>query len=194
MPYTPRPPKIGKWKLATTTPMGNFKVFDVRKHRVVDASGQARPDVFTFDCPDWCNVVAVTGDDEVVLVWQYRFGTDALGLEIPGGVIDPGERPIDAARRELLEETGYTADSFEPFGTMQPNPALQGNVCHTFLARGARLTGATQFDELEELEVTTAPASALGDLIDDGHVTHALVIVALERFLRLRGVVTPPIR
>jgi 8-oxo-dGTP pyrophosphatase MutT (NUDIX family) len=186
MPYIPRPPTIQKWQLASTTAMGSFKVFDVRKHAILDAAGKERPDVFTFACPDWCNVVAVTDDDEIVFVWQYRFGTDALGLEIPGGVIDPGESPIDAARRELLEETGYTADSFEPFGTTEPNPALQGNVCHTFLARGARLSGATNFDELEELEVARIPAASLADLIDHNHVTHALVIVALERFLRSR--------
>ena len=186
MPYVPRPPTIPKWQLASTTPMGSFKAFDVRKHAITDGAGKPRPDVFTFACPDWCNVVALTDDDEVVLVWQYRFGADALGLEIPGGVIDPGESPIDAARRELLEETGYTADRFEPLGRSEPNPALQGNVCHSFLARGARLAGPTSFDELEELEVTRVPASSLADLIDDGHITHALVIVALERYLRSR--------
>ena len=141
-------------------------------------------DVFVCDSPDWCNVLAETPGGELVLVWQYRFGTDALSLEVPGGVIDPGEAPIDAARRELLEETGYEADELELVSVVEPNPALQGNRCFTYLARGARLTAKTAFDELEDLETVIVPASELASLIDDRVITHALVVVALEVYLR----------
>jgi ADP-ribose pyrophosphatase len=144
-------------------------------------------DVFVFTCPDWCNVVAETAAGEIVMVWQYRFGTDAVSLEIPGGVIDPGEAPEQAARRELREETGYEADSFELLSTVEPNPALQGNRCFTYLARGARLAGETSFDDLEECETVLARQGDLPALMDEGAVTHALVVVALEAYLRKRG-------
>lgn len=142
-------------------------------------------DVFVCESPDWCNVLAETPGGELVLVWQYRFGSDALSLEVPGGIIDPGEAPEDAARRELLEETGYEADELELVSVVEPNPALQGNRCFTYLARGVRESGAgTAFDELEDLETVLVPRAKIASLVDDRIVTHALVIVALEAYLR----------
>lgn len=158
---------------------GVFKV-----ERLVYEETPLPRDIFVFVCPDWCNVIAETPEGELVFIWQYRFGTDALSLEIPGGVIDPGEEPLAAARRELLEETGYEAESFELVSVVEPNPALQGNRCFTYLARGARPTGKTAFDDLEDLETVLVPTSELADLLDDREITHSLVVVAIELYLR----------
>jgi ADP-ribose pyrophosphatase len=177
-------PKLGKWRQLRIDAVGSYRVLDVLRVELEDAAGSARGDAFTVRCRDWCNVVAVTPADEIVLVWQYRFGTDALSLEIPGGVIDAGEDPLEAARRELFEETGYTADAFELLLEVEPNPAIQNNRCFSFLARGARPTGATRFDPMEELETTLLPVDRLPDLLDSGQVSHALVQGPLETFWR----------
>jgi 8-oxo-dGTP pyrophosphatase MutT (NUDIX family) len=141
-------------------------------------------DVFVFSCPDWCNIVAETTSGDVILVWQYRFGTDAVSLEIPGGVIEPGEAPEAAALRELREETGYEASSIELLSVVEPNPALQNNRCFTYYARGARLVGPTAFDDLEDLEVVLVPRTEVGALLDSGQITHALVVTGLSTYLR----------
>ena len=163
-------------------PISDHGVF--RVERLVYEKTPLPRDIFVFTCPDWCNVIAETPEGEVVFVWQYRHGTDQLSLEIPGGVIDEGEEPIVAARRELREETGYECESIELLSIVEPNPALQNNRCFTYLARGARPTAETAFDDLEDLETVLVPIAEIPEVLDDGSVTHALVAVALETYLR----------
>jgi ADP-ribose pyrophosphatase len=178
------PPRIRKWRRVRSTPVARFRVMDVSRVELEDSDGRDRGEVFTLECRDWCNVVAITPDDQVVLVWQYRFGTDALSLEIPGGVIDEGETPEHAALRELREESGYEADRLEPLLVVEANPAIQNNRCHSFVARGARPTAPTKFDAQEELETALVPVARLGALLDSGQVTHGLIHGALAAFLR----------
>jgi ADP-ribose pyrophosphatase len=182
------PPKLRSWRRVSEEPAGSFRILDVLRVGLEDGAGKPRGEAFTVRCNDWCNVVALTPADEVVLVWQYRFGSEALSLEIPGGVIDAGERPEAAARRELREETGYEADDLELLLVVEPNPAIQNNRCFTYLARGARKTASTGFDAQEELETALLAAAHVPDLLDAGQVTHALVQGALEAFWRRRGV------
>jgi ADP-ribose pyrophosphatase len=177
-------PQIRKWRRVRDEPAGSYRIFEVRRVELEDGGGRDRGHAFTIRGNDWCNVIAVTPSDEIVFVWQYRFGTDALSLEIPGGVIDAGEAPEHAALRELLEETGYEAERVEPLVVVEPNPAIQNNRCFTFVAINARPTAATRFDPMEELETALLPASRVAELLDSGQVTHALVQGALEAFWR----------
>jgi 8-oxo-dGTP pyrophosphatase MutT (NUDIX family) len=179
-PFLQPPKSVRKLERKAAHPVADHGVFRVERRQY---DGLPR-DIFVFSCPDWCNVIAETDDGELVFVWQYRFGTDALSLEIPGGVIDEGETPETAALRELREETGYEATSIELLSVVEPNPALQGNKCFTYLARGARLTGPTEFDELEELEVVLVPKKDVLAVLDSGQITHALVVSALETWAR----------
>jgi ADP-ribose pyrophosphatase len=187
MTLTLRPPRIKPWTRTKVERVGHYRVFDVVKADMLLPNGEPCPHpIYTFACGTWCNVLAITPEEEVVLVWQYRHGSDAMSLEMPGGVVDAGEAPIDGARRELLEETGYALDKIEPLITVAPNPALQGNAHHSFVAWGARRVSAPKFDDTEECEVALVPVADLAALIDEGHVTHALCVCAIERFLRGR--------
>lgn len=185
-PLPVRPANLRKWRQVRSDAVASYRILDVIRVELEDGTGRARGDAYTVRYNDWCNVIAVTADDQVPFVWQYRFGTDALSLEIPGGVIDEGERPEVAAARELLEETGYEADRLELLLALEPNPAMQRNRCYTFVAHGARLAREPRFDPMEELETVLVPADRIGELLDGGQITHALVYAPLETFLRKR--------
>jgi ADP-ribose pyrophosphatase len=183
MPLTLTRPRIRPLERVSRRRVSEHRVFSVEEGLWANSEGESMGPFFTFACPDWCNVVAITEADELVLVWQFRPGTEALSLELPGGVIDPGETPLDAARRELREETGYDAPHFEPLSQVHPNPALQGNVCHSFVARGARLSGPVDFDENEECELALVPRSQARELLAEPAFSHALCVAALQAFL-----------
>jgi len=139
-----------------------------------------------LDVPAWVNVVALTRERRVVVVRQYRFGSGEITVEIPGGVIDLGEEPEAAARRELVEETGYTAARWTALGPVEPNPAFQNNLCHHYLAEDARRTHALELDPGEDIVVDTLSPDELVAAIRQGSIRHALVVSALSRVLDLR--------
>ena len=140
--------------------------------------------LFTIlEVPDWVNVIAVTEDEQVLLVRQYRVGKEETTLEIPGGMMDPEDSdPVETGRRELLEETGYLADTYELIGTVDPNPALQTNRCHTVLARNARPEQGQNLDPSERIEVETLPLSEIPRAVSDGRIVHSLVVSAFVWF------------
>jgi 8-oxo-dGTP pyrophosphatase MutT (NUDIX family)/thiol-disulfide isomerase/thioredoxin len=163
------------------------RIFGLRRRR---ARSTARPgvvgDFVVVDAPDWVNVIALTDDGQVVLVAQHRHGTGAPTLEIPGGMVDPGEGFVAAGLRELEEETGYGGGEAELIGVVEPNPAFQSNRCGTVLVRGARLVGPQKTDEHEEIDVSLAPLAAVPGLIRGGQIAHALVVAAFHH-LHLAG-------
>ncbi len=144
---------------------------------------------FIVDTPDWVNVIAITEEQEIVLIEQFRHGSERVELEIPGGIIDEGEEPATAALRELLEETGYERtdrSEFKIIGEVLPNPAFMRNKCYTYLLTNARLTGKTEFDEYEKIRIRLVPRGEIERLITAGEIQHSLIIAAFY-FLRLAG-------
>ena len=139
-----------------------------------------------LETPDWVNVVALTAERKLVCVQQFRFGTGAITLEIPGGALDPREPHESAARRELREETGYTADRWSYLGYVEPNPAFQDNRCHHWLATGARRTHELELDSGEDITVLEVPLEEVRARIASGEIRHSLVLTALSRVLDLR--------
>jgi len=136
-------------------------------------------DFIVLTSPDWVNVVPITAHGEVVLIRQWRHGTEAETLEIPGGVVDAGESPRQAGLRELAEETGYQAGRVEELGWVEPNPALFTNRCHTLLATDCHRVGEQRPEDTEEIEVLTRPLDEVPGLVASGAIGHSLVVAAL---------------
>jgi 8-oxo-dGTP pyrophosphatase MutT (NUDIX family) len=183
--HTPEPPL---WEVVASEEIQNCAVFRVRRdHARSPRTGRIHP-FYGIEADAWVNVVPVTSSGEVVLVRQYRHGTREVTLEIPGGIVDPGETPLQAAERELLEETGYGGGRLAPLGSVNPNPALFANRVHTFVAHGVEPRQPVRQSGTEETSVVLLPGDAVRGAIESGRIDHALVVVALCRwFLELEG-------
>ena len=145
------------------------------------STGDPHP-FYRIESPAWVNVVALTEDEELVMVRQWRQGLRAVTLEIPGGLVDPGETPAEAGARELLEETGFRADRMTSLGSINPNPALFANRCHMQVAQGCVRVAEIQNSATEETIVELLPQAALPDLLRSGGIDHALVVAALYAY------------
>jgi ADP-ribose pyrophosphatase len=155
-------------------------LIEVREHVL---STQQR--IVTLALRDWVVVAATDTQGDFILVEQHRHGLDATTVECAGGVIDAGEAPIDAARRELLEETGYEAQELEPLGWVHPNPALHDNRAFFFLARGAVRKGSPKNTIEEETRVRLFSRGEVEKQLSESGITHAMSVLVLERSLRL---------
>lgn len=174
------PEDVAAWELLESEELQDARVFRLHRARARSPrSGEAHT-FFRLEAPDWVNVIPVTPAGEVVLVRQYRHGSRTTTLEIPGGMIDPGESAEMAAARELLEETGYAAPSVELLGSVNPNPALFSNRCSTWLAAGATRIAPIRNEGAEETQVVLVPQEEIPERIRRGEITHALVIAAFH--------------
>jgi 8-oxo-dGTP pyrophosphatase MutT (NUDIX family) len=175
------------WRLGARHPGGDYKIF---KTAFVEAAHPHTGTLKRFsliECVDWVNIIALTPDDRVVLIRQYRPGTDTICLEIPGGMVDAGEDPLTAAARELEEETGYTAKTWRAIGKVAPNPAIQNNYLHSYLALDAEQTTTQRLDTSEVIDLETAPLAEVHAMLRDGRIDHALVIDAFAHLAFLGG-------
>jgi len=155
------------------------RIFDLERVARRSANTGQTTDYVNLAAPDWVNVVAVTRGGDLVLVRQERHGVCAMSLEIPGGMVDPGETPAQAALRELREETGYVGTQAVALGWVHPNPAIMSNRCHLFYAPDVELLHEPEPDGREEIEVSTVPLAKVRGMVASGEITHSLVICAL---------------
>lgn len=180
---------IRPWPRLSTRPVGDFRIFTVRSDLKVAPRTGKQHDFYVIDCVNWVNACAITPDRNLVMIEQYRHGSDTIELEVPGGMLDPHESdPIVGGVRELREETGYTGGRTRVIGEMFPNAAIMSNRCHTVLVEDARLTHPTEFDHGEDISVRLVPLDEIPHHIASGRIRHAIVLAALNHFdLWLRG-------
>jgi 8-oxo-dGTP pyrophosphatase MutT (NUDIX family) len=174
--------KAESWKIVSSEKIADCRVFKVREDFCERESDGARHSFFVLENPDWVNIIALTKNDEVVLIEQYRYGTQEIILEIPGGMVDENEDAETAARRELLEETGYSSDEFVFLGKSHPNPAIQDNEIYHYLALNCEKTDETKFDEHESVVTKLVSLAEIRNLILEGKITHSLVVAAFAMF------------
>ena len=174
---TPKP-----WKVLSSRRDDSYRVFSLRTDLSRSPRTGQEHHFFILESSSWVNVIPLTPRNEVVLVRQYRHGIQGVTLEIPGGLVEGGDTPEEAALRELHEETGYRCSKITLLGSVHPNPAIQNNQCYSFLARDVFIAGEQQQDEKEDIEVLLRPLSEIPRLIRDGEITHALVLAAFYRY------------
>ena len=170
--------KAHVWVRTSSETVSDCPVFDVRRDTFVRVPDNKSSDFYVLQAPDWVNVVARTGAGDLVMIEQFRYGTEEMNLELPGGIIDEGEEPAATAARELLEETGYSSDNWILLGSSRPNPAIQTNRIYHFLALDCEKTGRTELDENESIETKLLPENEIEKLIMEGTISHSLVVAA----------------
>jgi ADP-ribose pyrophosphatase len=174
---------MAAWERNYDDEVQDYKIFTIRRYTAVSPRTGVAGRYVILQAPDWANVVAISSAGEMIMVWQYRHGVDRYTLEIPAGMIEPGEEPLAAMQRELAEETGYVSRRWIELGSTHPNPAYQDNVCHHFLALDCEKTSEQHLDDGEDIEVRLLPLADVARMIDDGTLDHALEIAAFFRYV-----------
>ena len=174
---------IKPWKKVASQPVGDFRIFKIRSDICINPRTGQEHDFYVLDAVNWVNVIALTPARELVMVQQYRVGSQTVELEIPGGMMDPGETdPVATAVRELREETGYVGENARLLGKVFSNPAILSNTTFTVLIENCRLEHAVDFDSGEDLTTQLVPAAEIPQLVAEEKIRHSLVVVALYHF------------
>jgi len=187
------PAAVPAWEVLSRRLVLDDPWLRVRAERCRLPDGHVIDPYYVLDGADWVHVHALDDQGRLVLVRQYRHGIGRDGLELPGGLVDPGETPLEAARRELREETGLVARTWIAAGTRHPNPARQSNAVHLFLARGLHEDGPPRLDHGESLTCEWHTPASLDAVIADGQLHNAchLGLLHLAEHVQRRGAGTP---
>ena len=174
---------IQPWKTIATKQLGDFRIFTLRSDLKISPRTGKEHDFFVLDSVNWVNVIAITPENELVMVEQFRHGSDTVELEIPGGMMDASDASAaETAIRELREETGYEGEHARTIGKVFPNPAIMGNTCFTVLVENCRANHEVKFDSGEDIFTRLVPVAQIPELVSAGKILHSLVVAALFHY------------
>ena len=172
----------GKWETLSSEYLFRRPWLTVRHDQVRLPDGRVNPEFYVLEYPDWVNVIAITEDGKFVFERQYRYGLGKTCYEIPAGVVEKGESPLDAAKRELLEETGYGEGNWSPLMTVSGNPSTTNNLTYCFLAKGVKKISGQHLDATEDLTVCLLDTDQVYDLLANDQIRQALMAAPLWKF------------
>ncbi len=174
--------KVKAWKENSKREILKGNIFKYFVRNLSSEVSDKRGDFDLIECYDWVNIVAVTKDKKIILVKQFRNGTDQVTTEVPGGAIHPGEDPLLSAQRELREEAGYISTSWSKLGVVDVNPAFMSNKCFFYLALDCENTHTQELDPLEEIEIEIKDLAHVKKMISEGGISHSLTVLSLSLY------------
>lgn len=176
----------GKWEILSTEYLVRRPWLTARRDVARLPDGRVNNEYYVLEYPDWVNVIAITKDGLMVMERQYRHGLGNTCFELPCGVIEDGETPLEAAQRELLEETGFAGGEWTPWMVLSPNPATSTNLAHSFLAVGVEKVSGQHLDATEDIEVFLLEPQFVRELLDNNKILQALMAAPLMKYLYRR--------
>lgn len=171
-----------KWTTLSTECLISRPWLSVRRDKVRLPDGRVNNEYYVLHYPDWINVIAETRDGMLIMEKQYRYALGVVSQEICAGVMEEGETPLEAAQRELQEETGFTGGQWEELMTLSPNPSTNDNLCHCFLARGVEKTTGQHLDPTEDLRVVLRSREEVFAMLTEGHIVQAMMAAPLWKY------------
>lgn len=174
---------IEPWVTTNEKPKYTTNIFKLLSREMKLESENHSATFSILEAPDWINVIPMTPEGDLVLVEQYRYGVERPTLELPGGMVDAGENPLDTAKRELLEETGYEGEEWISLGKVSSNPAILTNYTHTYVVKNCKKIREQQLDGNERINVHLLPETDFLELIHRDQVHHSLVVAAMAKYL-----------
>lgn len=180
-----------KWKTLSSEYLYDAVWLKARRDKCLKPDGNVVENYYVIEYPEWVTAVALTEEDEVILVRQYRHAAEVVSIEIPGGCVDPSDKNYEEAiRRELLEETGYAFDEAIYLGDTSPNPSTNANWMHMFLLTGGKLVQEQNLDEHEDLEVMIVPLKEFIQMLLEHKIIQAMhvttIFFALQKLGKLK--------
>ena len=174
----------GKWTIRSSEYLIRRPWLTARRDVVELPDGRINPEYYVLEYPDWVNVIAITRDGQVVLERQYRHGLGNTCYELPCGVVEAGETPLEAAKRELLEETGYAGGEWRPLMTLSPNPSTSNNLTHSFVAEGVEKVAEQHLDATEDIAVSLHSPDYVRELLRNNQILQALMAAPMWKYFR----------